>query len=104
MLKIALLAGAVVVGGVLLVVVIGLLLPKSHVAARCIAIHHPPEEVFRLISDVKAAPAWRPDVQNVELLGIVNGQHSLPRKGQKRRAHDGSRGVEFTIAYGHTNC
>ncbi len=81
MLKIALLAGAVVVGGVLLVVVIGLLLPKSHVAARCIAIHHPPEEVFRLISDVKAAPAWRPDVQNVELLGIVNGNLRFREKG-----------------------
>jgi len=73
MLKIALLAGAVVVGAALLVVIIGLLLPKSHVAARSIVLHRPPGEVFRLISDVKDAPAWRPDVQSVELLEPVNG-------------------------------
>ena len=73
MLKMALLAGAVVAGTGLLVVIIGLLLPKSHVAARSLELHRPPEEVFRLISDVKGAPAWRPDVQNVELLGTVNG-------------------------------
>jgi hypothetical protein len=74
MLKIALAAGAMVIGAALLVVIIGLLLPKSHVAARSIALHRPPEEVFRLISDVKAAPAWRSDVREVELLEPVNGR------------------------------
>ncbi len=82
MLKIALLSGAVIVGAASLVVIIGLLLPKSHVAARSIALHRPPEEVFRLISDVKAAPAWRPDVQNVELLEPVNGHIRFREKGR----------------------
>jgi hypothetical protein len=81
-LKIALLAGVVVVGTALLVVIIGLLLPKSHVAARSLALHRAPEEVFRLISDVKAAPAWRPDVQNVELLEPVSGHICFREKGK----------------------
>jgi hypothetical protein len=83
MLKIALLAGAVLVGAALLVVVIGLLLPKSHVAARSIAVHRPPEDVFQLISDVKSAPAWRPDVQNVELLEPINGHICFREKGKR---------------------
>ena len=82
MLKIALLAGAIVIGGTLLVVVIGLLLPKSHVAARSLLLHRPPEEVFQLISDVRAAPAWRPDVQSVELLEPVNGHICFREKGR----------------------
>jgi len=82
MLKIALLAGVVVVGAVLLVIIIGLLLPKSHVAARSIALHRPPGEVFRLISDVKGAPAWRPDVQTVELLTPVDGRVRFREKGK----------------------
>jgi Polyketide cyclase / dehydrase and lipid transport len=82
MLKIALLAGAVIVGAALLVVVIGLLLPKSHVAARGITLHRPPEEVFRLISDVRAAPAWRLEVQNVELLAPVDGHIRFREKGR----------------------
>jgi hypothetical protein len=82
MLKIALLAGVVVVGVALLVVIIGLLLPKSHVAARSIALHRPAEEVFRLIADVKAAPVWRPEVQNVELLEPVDGHIRFREKGK----------------------
>jgi Polyketide cyclase / dehydrase and lipid transport len=82
MLKITLLAGAVIVGVALLIVIIGLLLPKSHVAARSIALHRLPEEVFRLISDVKAAPAWRPDVQNVELLEPVDGHIRFREKSR----------------------
>lgn len=82
MLKIALLAGVVVVGTALLVVIIGLLLPKSHVAARSILLHCRPEEVFRLISDVKAAPAWRPDVRSVELLEPLNGHIRFREKGR----------------------
>jgi len=82
MLKIALLAGAVIVGAGLLVVIIGLLLQKSHVAARSLLLHRPPEEIFRLISDVKAAPAWRPDVQSVELLEPVNGHIRFREKGR----------------------
>ncbi|HEV8047877.1 MAG TPA: SRPBCC family protein [Terriglobales bacterium] len=82
MLKIALLAGAVVVGAALLVIIVGLLLPKSHVATRSIALHRPPEEVFRLISDVKVAPAWRPEVQNVELLAPVDGHIRFREKSK----------------------
>jgi len=73
MLKIVLLIGAVALGVVVLVVVVGCLLPKQHFAARALALHRKPEEVFQLISDFKAAPTWRSDVQQIEMLEAVNG-------------------------------
>jgi hypothetical protein len=73
MLKIVAVVGAVLVGIVALTVVIGFLLPERHVAARALALHRKPEDVFRLISDVKSAPSWRSDVQEVELLAPDDG-------------------------------
>lgn len=59
---------------VIATVVIGYTLPQGHVAARAISLRQPPNAVFALISDFKAAPSWRPEVQRVELLPEVNGQ------------------------------
>jgi hypothetical protein len=73
MLKIVLLIGTVALGVLALVLVVGWLLPKQHVAARALALHRKPEEVFQLISDFKAAPTWRSDVQQIEMLEAVNG-------------------------------
>jgi hypothetical protein len=72
-LKIVLLIGAAVLGVIALILVVGWLLPKQHVAARALALHRKPEEVFQLISDFKAAPTWRSDVQQIEMLEAVNG-------------------------------
>jgi hypothetical protein len=81
MLKIVLWAVAFLAGTVLLVVFIGYLLPKKHVASRSITLHQRPEDVFRLISDFKAAPSWRSDVQEVELLPPVDGHTHYREKG-----------------------
>jgi Polyketide cyclase / dehydrase and lipid transport len=81
MLKIVLLTGAVLVGAGLVVVLIGLLLPKQHVASRAITLHRKPEDLFQLISDFKAAPSWRSDVHAVELLPSIDGHIRYREKG-----------------------
>jgi len=74
MLKIVLLIGAVILGTVMLIIVIGWFLPEKHVAARAISLHRGPEEVFQLISDLKAAPSWRSDVRTVEMFAETDGR------------------------------
>jgi hypothetical protein len=66
--KLAFRALALILGLGVVVVIVGSLLPKQHVAARAISVRRKPDEVFELISDFKASPSWRPDVQTVELL------------------------------------
>lgn len=82
MLKIVLLTGAILVSTALMIVLIGSRLPKQHVASRAISLHRRPEEIFRLISDFAAAPSWRPDVQQVELLPAFDGHVRYREKGR----------------------
>jgi hypothetical protein len=53
------------------VVVIGLLLPKRHVASRSAVIQATPEKLFALIS---GSQEWRPDVKSCELVE-KDGKH-----------------------------
>jgi uncharacterized protein YndB with AHSA1/START domain len=61
----------VVVGGlvavVLLVVVIGAMLPRDHVASTSAVVAAPPQAVWNVVSDPASAASWR-DVQRVEML------------------------------------
>jgi hypothetical protein len=81
MLKLAGLVLTILIVSILSVVVIGYALPKKHVVARSIALPTPPADVFALISDFKAAPAWRSDVRDVELLPPVEGHVHFREKG-----------------------
>jgi hypothetical protein len=81
-LKIVLLTGAIAIAAAFMVVFIGFLLPKQHVASRAIALHRKPEDVFQLISDFKAAPSWRSDVRSVELLPPLDGHICYREKSQ----------------------
>jgi Polyketide cyclase / dehydrase and lipid transport len=81
MLKMVLLAGAILVSAAFIVVLIGLMLPKQHVAARALALHRKPEDVFQLISGFKAAPSWRTDVQQVDLLPPSEGHIRYRERG-----------------------
>jgi Polyketide cyclase / dehydrase and lipid transport len=85
MLKITVSVLAILIFSILLIVVIGYSLPKKHVVAREIALSTPPTDVFALISDFKAGPAWRSDVRTVELLPPVNG-HIRFRENSKNGA------------------
>lgn len=82
MLKIAAIAVTLLLGSILLVVVVGYVLPKQHVAARAIALRQKPADVFALISNFKDEPAWRAGLRQVELLPDRDG-HTRFRESSK---------------------
>jgi len=76
--------GGVLAGLVLLVVVVGSLLPKEHVASRSIQLAQPPEAVWATITDFARQPTWRPELRSVELVSEENGQpiwREIPKRG-----------------------
>jgi hypothetical protein len=64
-----------------LVVVIGALLPRRHLANRRALISADPAAVYAAISDVARAASWRPDVQRVRMLDPVDGKTSFLEEG-----------------------
>ena len=72
--KIILILGGALLGLIVIVLLVGALLPRNHVASREINLRRRPEEVYAAIRDFAAAPSWRTDLQNVELLGEVDGR------------------------------
>ena len=69
-----LIIGGVIVALVLIVVVIGALLPRDHVAAMTARIAASPDTVWKTITDAAAFPSWRRDVTRIETLPpTVNG-------------------------------
>lgn len=89
-----LIGAASVTGGLVALVgiaaVIGLFLPKNHVATRSARFNRTPDEVFGAVSDFASAPLWRPDVRRVEMLP---GDRGLPRY----REESGSGTVTFQV-------
>lgn len=71
---------ALLVATLLLVVVIGYTLPRRHVAARAISLRQKPAEVFALISNFKDGPAWRENLQQVEILPDRDGHARFREK------------------------
>lgn len=69
---------AVLVGAI---VVIGFTLPEKHTAARAARYRASPEQVWTVITDVSAYPAWRNDVKSVQSLPPVEGQPSWRELG-----------------------
>jgi uncharacterized protein YndB with AHSA1/START domain len=66
--KLALIVAGVVVGLVLLVVIVGSLLPRDHVATMSARIGGSPAAVWTVLTDPASFPAWRSDVSRVEML------------------------------------
>jgi uncharacterized protein YndB with AHSA1/START domain len=64
--RIVLIAALTVVALIAAVVLIGLLLPKTHIATRTVVIEAPPPVVWKAIATVEAYPQWR-DVQTAVL-------------------------------------
>lgn len=56
------------VASVILVIVIGMSLPQNHIATRAAHLSAPPDQVWSIITDVRAYPTWRSDVASVEIL------------------------------------
>ena len=58
---------------VTIVLAIGALLPRTHVASRTLHVRRSPEEIWTLITDVDRFTSWRPDLTRVERLPDRNG-------------------------------
>ncbi len=59
-----------------LVVVVGALRPKSHVASYTVVLAAPPDRVWATIADVEHTPEWVPDIRKVERLPDHDGRPS----------------------------
>ena len=51
-----------------IIVVVGWILPETHVAARTAEYHASPDTIWKLITDVSSMPEWRPDLRQVQVL------------------------------------
>lgn len=71
--KRTLIAVLIVLSFLIAVPLVGLLLPRSHVVARTIALHQPPGAIWQVITDFAAAPSWRPTVTRIEQLPARQG-------------------------------
>jgi hypothetical protein len=81
--KLFLIIVAVVFALIIAVLVIGALLPKSHVASRQIVLHRSPDEVYQTVRDFSAAPSWRPDLERVEMLATTESQVRFREHGEQ---------------------
>jgi len=75
----------VVVSTVIIVLVVGWMLPVSHVASRSASLNATPETVWRTITDVDAFPTWRSGVRKVERLPDRNGHQVWVEDGTTGR-------------------
>jgi len=67
---------------VLIVVLVGMMLPQSHVAVSSAQFTKPAADLFRTITEVATAASWRKDVERVELLP-ANGNRIAWREVSK---------------------
>ena len=72
-----------IVGLILLVVVVGMLLPKAHVASRKARFNQTPQVVFDAISDFQGQTVWRTGLAKVEGLPDREG-NAVWRETSKR--------------------
>lgn len=79
--KWALVVIGIIVVAIVCVVAIGYALPVAHVAERSVSVNAPPSTVWATITDVSAYPAWRPDVDSVEVLAPIEGRQSWRERG-----------------------
>jgi len=63
----------VLVGLAALIVLIGWMLPKDHVATRMGRYRQPPEAIWTALADVDAMPSWREGLKSVKRLPDRNG-------------------------------
>jgi hypothetical protein len=76
-----LIIAGVLAGLVAIVVVVGFLLPKGHVATRSATIAQPPTTVWHILTDVSAYPGWRKDVKHVEMVPATAGHLAWREQG-----------------------
>lgn len=72
--KIALIILGVIVLLVAVVVIVGLLLPRDHVASRSAVFAAPPRRIWEALVDTAKAPEWRSGLKSVEPLPPLDGK------------------------------
>lgn len=55
-------------GVFLFMAVCGSSMPRQHIVMETVALSAPPELVYKAVRDLEAAPAWRSDLERVEIL------------------------------------
>jgi uncharacterized protein YndB with AHSA1/START domain len=60
----------------LLITIVGLLRPRTHVASASAVLAAPPERAFAEIADIARSPEWVPEVRSVERLPDRDGRPS----------------------------
>ncbi|HEV2804349.1 MAG TPA: SRPBCC family protein [Chthoniobacterales bacterium] len=83
--KIILIIGGAVIALIVIVLLIGAFLPRNHVASREIILRRSQEEIYAVIRDFPSAPAWRPDLQSVEMLSDVDGRVRFREQSKQGR-------------------
>ncbi len=73
MLKWTLILLGVTVALITVVAIVGILLPKGHVATRMVRIRQQPDAIWRALTQIDAFPNWRTSVTAVERLQDQNG-------------------------------
>src|SRR4051794_21930729 len=82
--------GGVIVAVAVIVVVIGTMLPRDHVATVRARIGASSDSVWQAIADVANQPSWRKDVKRVEMLPSIDGKTAW-------REHSGNGAIAMVI-------
>jgi len=72
-----LIIGGVLAGLIVLVVVVGMLRPKGHVASTRARFTHSPDELWATLTDFEHWSEWNPEVKSVQRLPEQNGRTML---------------------------
>lgn len=67
---------------IVIVTLIGMALPRNHIASRSAKFRASPDSLWAVIVDTRAFPAWRSDVKKVDELPPVNGKRSWTETGK----------------------
>jgi hypothetical protein len=91
-----LLAGlAVLVALIVVVVLVGLLLPRDHVSSRAARYQQSPSEIWSAITDYSKFPEWRKNIRQVDLLPSADGKPSWREIDSRGHA------IPYEIAQSH---
>jgi len=71
----------IIVALIAAVIIVGYSLPIEHTAQRSVELRAAPGDVWLTITDVAAYPAWREDIDEVEVLAPVDGRHAWRESG-----------------------
>lgn len=94
------------------ITLIGVMLPRDHVASTTTLINAPPDSVWEALINVSDYPRWRPDVQSVDVLSTEGalrwrentrqGVITLERSEEQRPRRLVSRIADEKLAFGGT--